>query len=235
VGVASSRLDFAVERTALNIMNRPYTLKSINKLKVDQEWFKKLKKLRTVLGLDIISGPWLAGGLVRRLATGSTLAGTDVDIFLADDAPAIDDKQLKEVTKITGIEQVQVIDKNRHPNVYTLLDAFGLTVCQFATDGEYVVHNLTSLKDHENKVLRQELKPACGKTLKLTKKLVDKYVSYGFALDDHLKKSYDSLPDQLGADAYPEDDEPKTGNNSKTIESNLLKAAYEVDLLDINF
>ncbi len=104
-----------------------------------------------------VSGPWLAGGSLRRLLSGTDIFESDFDFFFANEEQAAKFEadltkacpQLKRLGqssgavtyrgKVDGFKQeltVQLVKIAYFENITAALDAFDFTVCQFGWDGE---------------------------------------------------------------------------------------------------
>jgi hypothetical protein len=145
-------------------------------------------------GLDIITGPWLCGGLVRRSFTCAPTDGTDIDIAFPSGAtipkrfspyavgPSMKAKDSycdMEVSMFTVEKKLGYVN-----NVYQLLDPFTLTCCQFATDGRVIVYSKQGLEDAKKKIAR--LTP--GQPYNAVK-LIEKYRDvHGFTLTRDTKE-----------------------------------------------
>jgi len=102
--------------------------------------------------LDMKTGPWIAGGAIRRALLGQGCGGSDIDLFFANS-----EQLAKSASQIEGIGG-KVARKTEHATDYALtieeieyriqfigiafyespaaiLDSFDFTICQFVTDG----------------------------------------------------------------------------------------------------
>ena len=123
---------------------------------------KILKIIRSLGFLDLSSGPWVAGGAMRRLFMGQDLDGSDIDIFRSVTGkkynnPFWIDEALRNrgdfksyaITKFYSNYimaahdksiNLQVIHNKLFVSVEELLNSFDFTVCMAATDGwEYIM------------------------------------------------------------------------------------------------
>jgi hypothetical protein len=152
---------------------------------------KLLAELGEAFSLDIVKGPWLVGGLVRRVVCGDPLDGTDIDIAYRPEAtiPEKYEPRPKErpgcyfakgqyVTKSKLVLNTTHFNLDRNLlvpercNVYEVLEPFTLTCCQFATDGRVVVYSRQGYADAVDKVARLVMdQPYSGK------KLIEKYMT----------------------------------------------------------
>jgi hypothetical protein len=132
--------------------------------------FSLLRALGTYYKLDIIRGPWVCGGLVRRMRCHESLNGTDVDIAYPSGAEipieympyevgismkAEDMYFAEEIGDSLNVSMFTIEKALGHVvSVYDLLDPFTLTCCQFATDGRVIVYSRQGLYDAQQKVAR---------------------------------------------------------------------------------
>jgi hypothetical protein len=139
---------------------------------------------------DIIRGPWICGGLVRRVVCVDDLGDTDMDIAFGRHSMPIDKKYNPEI-KPHGAHQAHVMgyimpvtmftisdDLGAVYHAYQLIDSFTLTACQFASDGRVNVYTALGYEDAVNRIGRIVVdQPYAGK--KLIAKYRDKH---GFTL-----------------------------------------------------
>jgi hypothetical protein len=135
-------------------------------------------------------GPWIAGGLIRRIVMGETLGGTDVDIFFAST------EQFEECGAV-GPDAVQVggeilpvsyVMTRYYKTAEDVLDDFIFTACQFAMDGQKLVMGRQSIQHNHEKIL-VPVSPKGG-FLKIVNKYVD---NYGFSLSPEMQARLDNL------------------------------------------
>ena len=94
-------------------------------------------------------GPWVAGGVLRRLISGEKDIDSDIDVFFANfqqleafkDGLRKADCELKREneynsTWLMGELEVQLIHIKFYKSPAELLDSFDFTLCQLATDGK---------------------------------------------------------------------------------------------------
>ena len=136
--------------------------------------------IRSLSFLNIRNGPWVAGGAVRRLLTGSAETptmglGFDIDVFLpSEHAPngIVDHEKI--ITKLikcstrsdnspqrknrpqniyfkTGV--VQLISNNLFKGPVDLINDFDYTICMAVTDGYDWIADERFFTDNENKIL----------------------------------------------------------------------------------
>ena len=106
--------------------------------------------------LNFKTGPWVAGGSVRRLLTDDLDDDHDIDIFFRDEDQrnrfALRIKKHGEGQK--NPTRLQLIRDRYFPTVDALLEDFDLSVCQFATDGRTIIHATTAMDDLNARQLR---------------------------------------------------------------------------------
>lgn len=150
------------------------------------------KKLVSYLELDINNGPWLAGGIVRKIYTNESLKLSDWDIWvtsptqygivynklhaLTEDVISTINADTFKIEYNQEVHSVQVIRNVTFDNVTDLLNQFDFTICQLATDG-----NTTILGEHTAADLRTKTIRLTDNTVRknITSRLV-KYVTYGY-------------------------------------------------------
>lgn len=160
--------------------------------------------VRSIPGLNLEFGPWVAGGAARRIYEGQNELGSgDIDIFY----PSYDIREAcnkllfhrfynSTVGKFACVSsnnnQKIVIHNNTKPiamhsvassyfqDVTKLLDSFDFNVCQFATDG-YQICYTEQAKDgcDSRKIQLTTKKPKRTSTARLLK-----YMNYGFKIDE---------------------------------------------------
>lgn len=148
--------------------------------------------------LNLMSGPWIAGGAVRRLVMGESLQGGDVDIFFPSytefgNAKSLLDKNAKLEIKtnhaltylvdVGGFQiKCQIINRRTYVDIAKLFSDFDFSVCQFATDGECIAYPPESLQDLKERRLRFS-ENGKGADRTSPSRLV-KYCMYGFVPED---------------------------------------------------
>jgi hypothetical protein len=114
-------------------------------------FFKIIEKLPK---LNYETGPWLAGGAVRRVLSGQPVKDSDFDLFVASKEQSASCEQfvesnggkLKSKNKFNStydlpveeglVAKVQIIYFQHYNNAVDVVDSFDYTICQFVTDGE---------------------------------------------------------------------------------------------------
>lgn len=155
------------------------------------------KQFATLLGLNMHTGPWLAGGSVRKMITDVPIGASDFDFWFPDaDKWASAVKYISNsfigvsilyssanaVTFAVGPNNVkmQLISRNFYNSPEQLISEFDFTCCQLATDGNAVLYGEQTAEDLASNTLRlvspKRLHPG------LLKRVI-KYRSYGFTLD----------------------------------------------------
>lgn len=158
-----------------------------------------LDYLKPVLGvlpsLDIISGPWIAGGAARRVYQRQPVHEADIDVFFGTQSQLSDAKKfmlglganLEYETRaaysftipVQDLEyKIQLINRRTYRQASDLIKDFDFTVCQVATDGKYLFHSDAALKDiDENRLaLAEDGRVA---PVNIARRAV-KYLQYGF-------------------------------------------------------
>lgn len=152
--------------------------------------------LAVVSGSDLFKGPWLAGGAARRLLLQEPLLDGDLDFFFRDENSIRLRRQLVEalaskrfVSKLAttftvdtenGEALFQTINRKFYTDLPAVFEDFDFTICQFATDGEYIAGTPEAFRDLKSKTLR-----FTGNAIKDTTTIrrVLKYINYGFVAD----------------------------------------------------
>ena len=164
----------------------------------------KFQKAISRLGsFNLESGPWIAGGVVRKLWQNADWSSGDIDIFFSSDSQMRDmvthitntfhyngNKSENSVTwkikkHLTGnwFEQLiprngeyifQGISKFYSNNINELFSQFDFTVCQFATDGNYIITTEDAIKDTIEKRIHSP-------SNNITASRIMKYATYGFS------------------------------------------------------
>lgn len=137
-------------------------------------------KIMEALPVVSSNGPWLGGGALRRLLSGTDIFGSDFDFFFAS-KEQMDDFEKELVDNCLQVESVhktknaitykgkiklenesdcerkdiiiQLININYYNKVDDLLDSFDFTICQFAWDGKNLHCGEYSLWDLARKKL----------------------------------------------------------------------------------
>lgn len=157
---------------------------------------EEMEKILDILPpLSLKHGPWLAGGAVRRLVQGKSIADGDMDFFFTSKAEwqkfynALRDFEVLHKSEaattymVEGIK-VQLIKRLFYDNLDKLFADFDFSACQVATDGKALAHGPDAVQDINNNVLRFA---AVGR---ITKKTVMgrflKYLNHGFMPDNEV-------------------------------------------------
>lgn len=155
----------------------------------------ELKKLLGALPeFNLFTGPWLAGGAVRRIYQGKSLQEADIDIFTANKSQQMKfQDHLKQVGKLVhessaaksyevpvdGITfKVQLIHRNQYDNCIQLMKDFDFTVCQLVSDGSNIAYADGALEDINEGKLRFAVEGRV--TPKNMARRAMKYLLYGF-------------------------------------------------------
>lgn len=168
---------------------------------------EKDKGVVKLLDLDIVQGPWLAGGSVLSWYNNEPVGLGDFDIFFKD---------LKQFDEMFGrlmrnhativytsenaltlhltvdddVKRIQLIRKNYFQSAEDVINHFDFTICQLATDGwNIVASDKTYEHIREKKIVLS--KPA---SRTLVKRLI-KYVSYGYTPEIELVQTMIDNPD----------------------------------------
>lgn len=227
---------------------------------VDLTVFNKIQE--AVGPMDIIAGPWLAGGAVRRLLDGTDISEGDFDFFFADYGTLCDvEKRLAEFgaerTEKTSMAvsyklaidsvfyKIQLIRRQHYHDAYAVLKDFDFTVCQFATDGKFLATYSDSMKDLEDKTLRISDAGKINDTNFLRR--IIKYVRYGFlpnttllseAVEYKLARtsSYDIMSTENNYDwkGDPEDKFVVDENPSEDMPPEVVKNKFELLMATLN-
>jgi hypothetical protein len=142
------------------------------------------------------TGPWVAGGSVRKVWFEQSWKTQDVDFFFKDREqfdrfntviPALGEKTDTYYNTSNAITykiqlrsgetvKIQAICKDFYPSVQAVLDDFDFTLAQFASDGVQMITNAVALEDI--RLNRINLNPLFTKQLNPMRVL--KYAAYGF-------------------------------------------------------
>jgi hypothetical protein len=142
------------------------------------------------------TGPWVAGGSVRKVWSGNPWKAQDVDFFFRDPEqyeyfddilPALDQNiktyhnSQNAVTYLVQLRsgeevKIQAIRKQFYPTIQAVLDDFDFNLAQFASDGIKMITTDAALDDIKNNRIR--LNPQSTK--KTNPLRVLKYAAYGF-------------------------------------------------------
>lgn len=125
------------------------------------------------LGFNMTTGPWLAGGSVRKSFLGYSIENSDWDVWFSshsqfDRAQARMDKIGAEVIhrsensftfRYTGhsvydvSQTVQLIKKKYYSSPREIIDNFDFTVCQLVTDGRSIMFGDRTIYDLNHRLL----------------------------------------------------------------------------------
>lgn len=119
--------------------------------------------------LNPYTGPWIAGGAVRRAMLGESLTVGDIDVFfdcrlkhkiaiadMARQATLVFESQYAKSYELEiedKIYKVQLIIRREYQDVKYLFQDFDFTVCQFAFGGDQVITTERAWTDLNNKTL----------------------------------------------------------------------------------
>lgn len=107
--------------------------------------------LSDVIKPDWQLGPWVAGGSVRRLISGTSPFESDIDVFFANEAQkdrwlerikaaypeAVSLANAQNVTfTLPGGQKLQAIHVTYYETPQAVIDSFDFTICQLITDGD---------------------------------------------------------------------------------------------------
>lgn len=118
------------------------------------------------------TGPWVAGGLLRRVVAETSLDGTDIDVFFANEEQRIrfeealvgKGAQIKRVGETLSVftmyvpatgdtTEIQCIYLRYYSSPEDVIDTFDFTICQIAHDGTDFVFGDFTLWDLARKRL----------------------------------------------------------------------------------
>lgn len=121
---------------------------------------------------DLWTGPWLAGGTLRRLYEGQPFTGADFDFFFHDEESR-EDFNSRLVIDLNGSQQfethnsttfkvafydwditVQTVKQFYYSNPEQVISSFDFSCVQFATNGSEVVYDIHAIQDIKSKILR---------------------------------------------------------------------------------
>ena len=156
------------------------------------------KQIAHLLSVNLKTGPWLAGGSVRKMITGEYIGNSDFDFWFSSEQQYLE--AVLELQKYTNISvehtsdnaitfavlfgpksyKIQLIRKKFYSSASEIIDDFDFTCCQIATDGNTVIYGSRTIEDLENRVLR--LADTSRMHQGLLKRVI-KYLAYGFKLD----------------------------------------------------
>lgn len=179
--------------------------------------------LADFLNLDFDRGPWLAGGMLRKLYLLESPGESDWDIFFNNDRQFQQArKSLSNESRTTKLHEsenavtyeylprrsdiytfsqdrykIQLIKKSFYSSPKEVIDNFDLTICQLVTDGNKMLVGDNTIRDLKSKTIRLS-DPSFITRKGLIKRLI-KYIVYGYKLDPSLyeltKQHYSTLFD----------------------------------------
>ncbi len=169
--------------------------------------FEYGKHIAKLVGLNMETGPWLAGGMVRRIYSGHSTDGTaDWDIWFANQQQYFSAKdrilKLRESLIIAdtanaitvGLHpngrpglpvKVQLIQKKFFANAHEVIADFDFSICQLLTDGYTILTGDTTTDDLASKTIRL-CDPNFNVSVKGFFNRVLKYTAYGFSPSSEL-------------------------------------------------
>lgn len=152
--------------------------------------------------LNLFSGPWLAGGAVRRLFLGEQLSGGDLDFFfenhtdcehmksmLKKKAPSVfatNHASSYDIEIGSATYKLQAISRKFYRNLKYMFEDFDFTVTHFACDGNHIACTPSALRDIESKNLVVVNNQTLSKQTALHRLV--KYTSYGYIPEAGLVK-----------------------------------------------
>lgn len=117
----------------------------------------RLDKLTERMKMTIETGPWLAGGAVRKLLMNEPVLDGDLDFFFKTMGQLrLFQERYVRVHKEGGwtrqnnsytCGKTSAIFRQFYPSIESLFGSFDLTVCQFITDGVTVGYTAAAMKD----------------------------------------------------------------------------------------
>lgn len=142
--------------------------------------------------LNYETGPWIAGGVLRRILMRDFADEFDVDVFFASKEQRDKYRELiagsaSRVTLSTDVMtqekfvRMQYIQGNHFSNYTDLLNDFDFTVCQLVSDGRTIRTSERTLRDIEQKRLSLNTNSSIRQATRLLR-----YFSYGFEPDETL-------------------------------------------------
>lgn len=175
--------------------------------------------LQDCITFNPLTGPWVAGGAARAVFEGAHTS-SDIDLFFTDRSAAMtaekeftkkhhscismsmdksikrDDTHFAKTIRLSfrgEIRKVQFIKDTSFNSLEDLFRKFDFSVCQVATDLEFIYASDEFLVDHRNKTLRMASNGSMGSN---TYGRVFKYINYGFdpvvSLIPYVTDNYDS-------------------------------------------
>jgi hypothetical protein len=152
------------------------------------------KYLANLLKLNMITGPWLAGGMLQKLYHGQSPSRSDWDIWFNNHIqfenakqilgkyckyPHITKNSITYSIKFEDVEyKVQLINTQFFKTAKDVIDQFDFSVCQMITDNRTMLLGEHTAKDLKSKTLRLVSPLKDGVISRLTK-----YIVYGYTPD----------------------------------------------------
>ena len=202
-----------LEKDALSIPKKPRIIDNRNCI---GDYFGKF--LADELGFNIITGPWLAGGAVRKSFLGQTIENSDWDIWLSSHtqfahaekklanigATVVHRSQNSITFKYSGhsvydaSQTIQLVKKRYYSSPEEIINNFDFTVCQLVTDGRSMVMGEKTLHDLNRRLIRHT-------STTLAKNVINrmvKYIVYGYQPTPELLDLIDKNFDQIDLIGY---------------------------------
>lgn len=169
-------------------------------------------QLADYINLNMDSGPWLAGGSVRKSYLGIDMGISDWDIWFKDaDQFNRAEKLLKDLNasiaytsnnaisfKYTEKDSskehhIQIIKKRFYDNPHEIINNFDFSICQLVTDGHSILFGDNTARDLRTRTIRlvQPTMPA------YTVQRMIKYMVYGYRPDINLIRAIEQNKDQI--------------------------------------
>lgn len=154
-----------------------------------------LDRISRIKGLDINTGPWIGGGVLRRILVGDFVGNYDIDVFHNGEC-----KELLESVKLLNYSDsptklgiavlLNMVNLNDNVNIQLtkrdftkpeeLLEDFDFTVCQFISDGKDIYGPERAFHDLTHKRLR------IGGHERSSPNRILRYMSYGYCPDTRI-------------------------------------------------
>ena len=168
----------------------------IGKFESPHSSYDVVKIVRSLGFFNIETGPWVAGGAVRRMFTDGIIHVSDIDIFYKNEEDfekiskmieSRDDYKSNSTnfaykTFILKNENVYILQLIKKPflSVNELLNDFDFTICMAATDGWNWITDDRFFNHLEKKILfLNNFTPERRSKISISKRIA-KYCSYGF-------------------------------------------------------
>lgn len=168
------------------------------------------KKLAEFLEFDMTNGPWLAGGMLRKLFNHEEPRHSDWDVWFKDfdQFKQACDKILDlegsievyrsknaatfNVNNNTRTYKVQLINKTFYNSPQDLINSFDFTVCQLVTDGNQMLVGSYTMQDLKTRTLRLADTNFLARKGILTR--IVKYSVYGYKMHHTLSSMIENNP-----------------------------------------